>query len=562
MRAADLPSRADTLARLAERPFDVLVIGGGITGAGVAREAALRGLSVALVEARDFASGTSSRSSKLIHGGLRYLQQGEVSLVREAATERKTLRRIAPHLTETAPMLVPVYGRTSAGVYKLRVGLALFDRLAAVPDVERHRILSRDEAVAAEPHVARARLQGAALYPEYQTDDARLVLATVKAAVRAGAVAVNWTHVVGIGKDGDLRRVELRDDETGATLAARARVLVNAAGPWVDAVRRLEGGGTAPGLHLTKGIHLVFRRSDLPSRHCLVMRAPDGRPVFTVPHGDRVYVGTTDTSYAGPLDEPAITVEDAAYLMTSIERSFDGLALTTRHVVGAWAGLRPLVAEEGKSPSEISRKDEVVVSPNGMITIAGGKLTTFRRMAERVLDAVAGALGRSVPASSASAERPLAGGDLDGAASLAAWAASPDIAAVLAPVPPPTRDRLVATYGTEAVDVVRGGGGDLAPLAEGVPLTGAEVRFAARAEMARSLTDVLERRSRLALFATAEAQAVAPAVAALLAQELGWDAPRVARELAVFGRIADARLRWRDQDCGFTDTGKEARWQT
>src|SRR5262245_1785425 len=306
MAGFDPTTRAQNLSRLGDQVFDVLVVGGGITGAGVAREAALRGLSVALVEARDFASGTSSRSSKLIHGGLRYLEQGEIALVREAATERKVLRRIAPHLTETAPMLVPVYGRTSAGVYKLRVGLSLFDKLAAVPASERHRILSRNEVRAAEPHVAAERLQGAAVYPEYVTDDARLVLDTLKSAHAAGAVAVNYARVEALGPAEDVRRVEVRDVEGGATLVARARVVVNAAGPWVDAIRGMEERAERALLHLTRGIHLVFPARDLPVRHCVVMQARDKRPVFTVPRGDAVYVGTTDTSYEGPLEEPEV----------------------------------------------------------------------------------------------------------------------------------------------------------------------------------------------------------------------------------------------------------------
>ncbi len=392
-------SRAQALARLAAEPFDLLIIGGGITGAGAARDAALRGLAVALVEARDFGSGTSSRSSKLIHGGLRYLEQGEIGLVREAATERMVLRRIAPHLTRVAPMLVPVYGRTPAGVYKLKAGLALFDRLARVPRAERHRILTREETLALEPRLARERLQGSALYPEYVADDARLVLDTLKSASRAGAAVANYVRVVGFEEAGPYRTVRLTDAESGTSLTARARVIVNAAGPWVDELRRLARAEDGPRLHLTKGIHLVLRAKDLPARHCVVMRARDRRPVFVVPYGRHVYVGTTDTSYEGPLEEPAIVPEDAEYLFDAVARSFAGPAISARDVVGAWAGLRPLVHEKGKRPSEISRKDEIVVSGRGLVTIAGGKLTTYRRMAERVVETAAALLGRVLPAS-------------------------------------------------------------------------------------------------------------------------------------------------------------------
>ena len=533
MAGFDPATRARNLSRLGTELFDVLVVGGGITGAGVAREAALRGLSVALVEARDFASGTSSRSSKLIHGGLRYLEQGEIALVREAATERAVLRRIAPHLTETALMFVPVYGRTSAGVYKLRVGLSLFDKLAAVSSDERHRILSRAEALAAEPHLDPQRLQGAAIYPEYVTDDARLVLDTLKSAHHAGAVVVNYAPVTALAAGAE-RRVEIREAESGTPITVRARVVVNAAGPWLEAVRRLDADARGPALHLTKGIHLVFRTEDLPARHCVVMRARDRRPVFTVPRGPYVYVGTTDTSYDGPLDEPAVVPEDAEYLFETLGRTFPGLRLGPEHVVGTWAGVRPLVAEAGRSPSEISRKDEVAVSANGLITIAGGKLTTYRRMAERVLEAAIPLLGGAGPAGRSGVE-PLAGG------------AAADPAAV-ATAPPDLRARAIAIHGSDAAEVLAcaDDAADLAPLAPGMPLCAAEVRHAIRREMARTLADVLERRTRLALFGTARAREIAPRVAAIVAPELDWTAVRRESEIAAFGRQCDARLAWRD----------------
>jgi glycerol-3-phosphate dehydrogenase len=540
-------SRAQSLARIADGAFDVLVIGGGITGAGVAREAALRGLTTALVEARDFASGTSSRSSKLIHGGLRYLEQGDIALVREAATERKVLRWIAPHLTVPAPMLVPVYGRTSAGVYKLRVGLSLYDRLAGVPVSERHRILSRDETVEIEPALDRERLQGAGLYPEYVTDDARLVLDTLKAAHHAGALVVNHTRVDALGACDGVRRAGLHDQEGDARLSVRARVVVNAAGPWVDAVRALDHADERPTLHLTKGVHLVFRPGDLPVHHCVVMRAADGRAVFTVPRATDVYVGTTDTSYVGPLEEPAVAREDASYLFATLARTFPGLRLGAEQVVGAWAGLRPLVAEPGKSPSEISRKDEIVVAPSGLVTIAGGKLTTYRRMAERVLETCAEVLGRPLPRVDTAAP-PLPGGELGEARDIASYASSPAVRAGLEGVPTDVAGRLLKTHGSDALEVVACADGptDLMPIVPDVALTVAEVRHAVRREMACSLADVLERRTRVALFATAAARAAAPPVADVVAGELGWSADRRARELDEFTRRCDARLAWRD----------------
>ncbi|MCC6763289.1 MAG: glycerol-3-phosphate dehydrogenase/oxidase [Deltaproteobacteria bacterium] len=547
MSGFDPACRVRNLARLADETFDLLVIGGGITGAGVAREAALRGLSVALVEARDFASGTSSRSSKLIHGGLRYLEQGEIALVREAATERKSLRRIAPHRTAVASMLLPVHGRTSAGLYKLRVGLALYEKLAAVAASERHEVLGRDDTLAAEPHLAGERLQGAIRYPEYQTDDARLVLDTLKSAHHAGAVVGNYLRVTQLGAAGAPRVVDLRDEESGVTFAVRAHAVVNAAGPWVDDVRRLDRPEDAPSLHLTKGIHVVFRPSDLPARHCVVMRARDGRPVFVVPRRDHVYVGTTDTDYVGPLDEPQATVDDVAYLQEALERTFQGIAASRDRAIGAWAGLRPLVQEPGKKPSEISRKDEIVVSTTGVVTIAGGKLTAYRRMAERVVETVAPLIGRSL-AASRSAEETLPGGDLHGALDLESFAALPLVRAALGALPAETGARLIATYGGDALDLVATADGPdtWSPVATGVPLCAAEVRYSVRHEMALTLVDILERRTRLSYFATDTARGAAPAVAAIAARELGWNADRVHREVAAFTRQCDARLAWRN----------------
>jgi glycerol-3-phosphate dehydrogenase len=407
-------------------------------------------------------------------------------------------------------------------------------------------MLSRGETLAAVPALAPERLQGAGVYPEYVTDDARLVLDTLKSAQAAGAVVLNHARAAALGPREPFRHAELWDEEAGTSLVTRARVVVNAAGPWVDEVRGLDRPGERPVLHLTKGIHLVFPRTLLPVSHSVVMRGHDGRPLFTVPHRDWIYVGTTDTSYQGPLDEPAVTADDAEYVLEALRRTFPGLALDAGAVTGTWAGLRPLVHEEGRSPSEISRKDEIAVSPTGLVTIAGGKLTTYRRMAERVLETVATMLGKAA-APARSDRQPLAGGDLDGAPDLAAYAASPAVRAGMEGVPPTTMARLVDTYGSDALEVVQAAGTPeaLAPLAPGVPLTAAEVRHAVRREMACTLADVLERRSRLALFATEEARAIAPAVARIVAEERDWTDARREAELARFDELARARLGWR-----------------
>ena len=388
-------AREAMLARLPAERLDLLVVGGGITGAGIARDAALRGLAVALVERNDFAAGTSSRSSKLIHGGVRYLEQGDVALVRESADERQVLRRLAPHLTAPLLMVMPTYGRTMHT--KLAVGLWTFEKIATVPADERHAMWTREETLRNEPALDGERLFGAATFTEYLTDDARLVLATVKGAHAAGAHCVNHVAVTGLDPGGTTTVVHLRDALAGASCRVSARVVVNAAGPWVDAVRALAGAAGGRRLHLTKGIHLVVPHARLPIRHAVVMQTRDRRSAFAVPRDGASYIGTTDTDHGPPVDHPAVTADDAEYLLDAANRCFAGSPVTVSDVTGTWAGLRPLLHEDGKRPSEISRKDEIMVDAStGLISIAGGKLTTYRRMAERVVDLVCKRLGHRV----------------------------------------------------------------------------------------------------------------------------------------------------------------------
>jgi len=343
--------------------------------------------------------------------------------------------------------------------------------------------------------------------------------------------------------------VTVADDEGGATFGVRARAVVNASGPWVDDLRRLDRPEDQPSLQLTKGIHVVYRASDLPARHCVVMRAADGRPVFVVPRGTHIYVGTTDTEYVGAPDEPAITLEDVTYLQEALTRTFSGISATAERAIGAWAGVRPLIREPGKKPSEISRKDEIVVSPSGLVTIAGGKLTAYRRMAERVVETVAPLIGRALP-ESRSAEQTLPGGDLQGARDLSAFAALPEVRAALQELSAETAARLIATYGSDALEVATTADGPdaLSLVAPDVPLSVAEIQYAIRHEMAVTLVDILERRSRLSYFATDTAREAAPAVAAIAARELAWDASRIRREVDAFTRQCDARLAWRTAD--------------
>ena len=510
-------ARTHALTALGQDEFDVLVIGGGITGAGIARDAALRGLRVALVEAVDFAAGTSSRSSKLIHGGVRYLAQGDVALVREAASERATLRRIAPHLAATLTMVMPTHGRGTH--MKLGAGLWAFEKLASIPAGERHAMWSRDEALAHEPTLAAEHLYGAAAFTEYLTDDARLVLENVKGAVVAGATCANHAEVTRVVAG----TVHVRDTLGDATYEARARVVVNAAGPWVTDVFRRAGVVPNRALQLTKGIHLVVARARLPLRHAVVMQAHDRRSVFAVPRDDVIYLGTTDTLYDAAVLTPEITAADARYLLDAASRTFAGPPLTEADVIGAWAGLRPLLAEPGKSPSEISRRDEIMLDQgSGLITIAGGKLTTFRRMAERVVDLVCERLGTpAVPCRTAEVVLPAARVPPPTAAAL--QAALPGLGAVEAA-------RLIRLYGAEASPIVA----QAATLdAAGAlpPLRRAEAEHALDHEMALTLEDVLERRTRLLLFDAQQGMDGLEALAQLAAERLDWSRERTADEV-------------------------------
>jgi glycerol-3-phosphate dehydrogenase len=530
-------TRATHLETLSRETFDLLVIGGGITGAGIARDASLRGLRVALVERRDFAVGTSSRSSKLIHGGLRYLPQGDVALVMEAANERRALRRIAPHLVRPIQMLVPVHGRS--GYLTISAGLFTYDRMARVLKGERNQMLGRDETLALEPLLRADKIYGAGLYYEYLTDDARLVLENVRTAVALGAVIANYAAVIGLINEGShLAGAIVRDEVGGGEFSLRAKLVVNAAGPWVDDVRLLQGDGEKRRLHLTKGIHLVLPIDRLPVNRCVVMNAVDKRSVFAIPRGSVVYLGTTDTDYQGRYDDPPITAEDANYLLAAANATFNvDQVLGFDDIVGAWAGLRPLLHQEGKKPSEISRKDEIMIGPTGLISIAGGKLTTYRKMAERVTGMVVERLqqlGDSLPEKRGESEvTPLNGGEI-----------GEDVDAFIQRqkqrwprVPGDIVDRLINLYGSNGERMIEAMANDPQLARRCAPdsaVTVSEVAHAVREEMAMTLNDFLERRARLFLWDVHNGLTVAAEAARLMGSFLGWDAARIDAEIEAY----------------------------
>ncbi|MFO7565746.1 MAG: glycerol-3-phosphate dehydrogenase/oxidase [Enhygromyxa sp.] len=511
-------SRSSTINELEHRDFDLIVIGGGITGAGIVRDAAIRGLSVALLEAHDFASGTSSRSSKLIHGGLRYLERGEFGLVRKTALERKEIHRLAPHLCEPRLMVLPL--RSRAKLWGLRMGISAYERLGAVARKDSQRTWSGRSLAEHEPLLNATEFPFAVAYREYLTDDARLVLANVRSAAGYGAAVLNHAPVVGIVREGEAASgVEVRDVLTGREFRVRGRVIVNAAGPWVEAIQRLEDPGSRPLLHLSKGVHIAIPASRLPIRNLVVLNTRDKRRIFAIPRSDVVYIGTTDSTYEpGARVWPEVEREDVEYLLEPLGRHFDVEPLTAADVIGAWAGLRPLIADPGKNnPSELSRRDELLTGPLGLISVAGGKLTGYRGMARRVLRNVAERLGRSFRR--IDEEEPLPGGDFPSGAELA------DLGTALsreADLDEPTAERLARLYGTEARSVLALGSRPIFPGARAIV---GEVRWAVEREGAATLEDLFYRRTWLPMFWADATRAVEP-LANLLAERLGWN-PRV-----------------------------------
>lgn len=376
---------------IAESTYELIVIGGGITGAGIALDAVTRGMSVLLVEMQDFAAGTSSRSTKLVHGGLRYLKQLEVGMVAEVGKERAVVYENGPHVTTPEWMLLPIHQGGTFGKFSTSVGLLVYDFLAGVKRGERRSMLSVSETLKREPLLKQEGLKGGGYYVEYRTDDARLTLEVMKEAAARGAVLFNYAKAESLNYDtnGRITGITVRDMLDGEVRTVTGTKIVNAAGPWVDQVREMDKSKKGKMLQLTKGVHLVIDQSKFPLRQAVYFDTPDGRMVFAIPRDGKTYVGTTDTVYKANPVRPLITVEDRDYILKAIHYMFPDVNLSAADVESGWAGVRPLILEEGKSPSEISRKDEIWESPSGLITIAGGKLTGYRKMADTVVDLVA-----------------------------------------------------------------------------------------------------------------------------------------------------------------------------
>ncbi|MBT8301475.1 MAG: glycerol-3-phosphate dehydrogenase/oxidase [Maribacter sp.] len=382
--------RSSTIQELTKEPYDLVVIGGGITGGGIALDAASRGLKVALVEKGDFASGTSSKSTKLIHGGLRYLKQFDFWLVKEVGSERAIVHKLAPHLVLPEKMLLPLIENGSYGKWLTSIGLKVYDILAQVSGEDKRKMLEKKEALKLEPLLPKKILKGAGYYAEYRTDDARLTIETIKTSLQHGAKALNYAEVTEFIYDEEkVAGVFVKDGISGDTFKISSKYVISAAGPWVDELRSVNNSKKGKRLHLTKGVHLVFPHEKLPVKQSVYFDIPDGRMMFAIPRGKVTYIGTTDTNYINDKDHIEIDLADAIYLISAVNNMFPKINLEMEDIVSSWAGLRPLIHEEGKSASELSRKDEIFTSESGLISMAGGKLTGYRKMAERVVNRIA-----------------------------------------------------------------------------------------------------------------------------------------------------------------------------
>jgi glycerol-3-phosphate dehydrogenase len=547
-------SRERAIAALRAEPFDVAVIGGGITGAGVALDAASRGYSVALVEKADFASGTSSRSSKLVHGGLRYLQNFDLGLVREALLERQLMVKLAPHLVRPLQFVVPAFDGARPD-RRMGIGLNMYDVMATQglrgrrdarrsvadgqPDdwsPERHRMIAGEEVVELLPALAARQPSGGYLFYDCQTDDARLVLTVLGEAERFGAICANRLEVIELVlQDGRAGGVNVADAESGERFTIAADNVVNATGVWVDRIRseELHSEAEVPTITPSRGTHVVLAHADLPLSAGAIVPAGEGRSIFAVPWLGHSLVGTTDDNYDGDIDHVRPSVADIGYLLDAVN-SFFGTELGPCDLSGAYAGVRPLISTgDTRKSVDISRKAELYETSSGLITITGGKLTTWRRMAKLAVDRLVERDGREAPCRTH--EIPLG------------EPADPDTLPRVSGVSAGSYASLAARYGHAAEHVLKLAGerGGLAdPILPGTPDLLAEAPFAARREQARTVGDVLLRRTRLGLLAGRElcaAASDAPArVAAALGAELEWDARRVALERERFAGEARA----------------------
>ena len=531
--ASPLHTRAAQLDRLKTEKFDLVVIGGGITGAGIARDAALRGFKTALVERMDFAGGTSGKSARLVHGGLRYVETLEFRVVMEACAERQTLDAIAPHLIAPMPITLPIYHNRSRYA-RVRLGMFVYDALGLYRNIHSHERLSAEELARAEPAVSQTDWVGAVRYYERRADDARLTLTTIQSAIRHGALALNYAEAQGLLKlQGQAAGIVVRDQISGATLEVRASHVVNASGVWNDAVKSLDEAGLARSVRPNKGIHVIVPRPRLPLRAAVDFPAVGPkRTMYAVPWRETCLLGTTDDDYSGDLDEVHALSEEVAWILASANQTFAGANLSSVDVLSSYAGLRPLVHSGSQAAYRAPREHHVTVSKSGLISIAGGKLTTHRAMAKDVVDRVAVRLHRRAPCRTdgvpldAQAATPEAMAALVAGLESLSGAAQPDCV-----------QHLVSTYGSDSWQVLRLTAEQpelKRPIVEGLPYQYAEIAHAVMHEMASTLCDVMVRRLRLIHEAPQQGLRQAADVAAFMAPYLGWSPQDQAAQVAAY----------------------------
>jgi glycerol-3-phosphate dehydrogenase len=537
------PQRAAKLAKLRTNEFDLVVIGGGITGAGVALDAASRGLDVLLVERNDFASGTSSKSTKLIHGGLRYLKNLEIGLVREVGQERAVVHEIAPHLVRPEKMLLPLVEGGSLGKLTTSMALWVYDFLADVEGDDKRVMLTKEETMNYEPLVRKDILTGGGFYAEYRTDDARLTIENIKTAERHGATAMNYTEATDFVYDeaGTITAVVCHDRFTDESVTVKTKHVISCTGPWVDELREVDKSMTERHVFLSKGVHIVVSRERLPLQHAVYFDVEDGRMFFAIPRLRCTYIGTTDTAYKGDPDAIPTYKEDVEYILKGTNAIFPSVNLKMEDVESSWAGVRPLIFEEGKDASEMSRKDEIFESKSGLLSIAGGKLTGYRKMAERVVDRVGDQMeeqGKKLKKTSTK-DIDLTGGPFKDFAAVLAY--EKEIAAQLeaASLAPDRAAYLVSNYGKQSPIIIeaalkRSEGTDVARLAC------AEAAWCIENELTLYPIDWVERRSGRLYFDMPSIAPVLDEVLAVFAEAYQYTEEDITAER----NKVDAAIKW------------------
>ena len=537
-RSAALPDRRVSVRKLKSRTFDVAVIGGGITGAGIALDAATRGLSVALIEKGDYASGTSSKSTKLIHGGLRYLKQLDVALVREVGQERAAVHRLAPHLVQPEKMFIPIIKGGQMGKLTTSVALWVYDKLAGVEGEDQRRMLDREEALAAEPMLDGERVTGGAIYAEYRTDDARLTIENLKTAAALGAVSANYCEAVSLihNQEGKVVGLDVRDHLTEEVFELNAATVINAAGPWVDFIREIDRSLEGKRVFHAKGVHFVVRHERFPVRQSIYFDLPDGRMCFAIPREGATYFGTTDTPFEADPDQVTPDGQDLDYLLHGVNAMFPGLDLREDEIESSWAGLRPLIFEPGKSASEMSRRDEIFESASGLLSIAGGKLTGYRKMSERIMDLVTERIGRG--GATQTSTTALAGNDFADFGYVVAY--RDEVAQMLraAELPVARAAYLVHLYGIQTPQVLAEADPSIAD--PELRLLVAELDFAIEREQVQRLEDFAIRRTGRLYFDKGRLDAMLPALMDHFARRRGLSAAAAARELASLQQLSRA----------------------